>query len=406
MVLIFPIQIELKRFADSQPFKYLSMLISYGGKKSLSQELKQEGYIIDMDVGNSIFDCWAIFEIEFTLTDMGIERHEFVIKSFYSWMQYILKVYKSPGIWNMMQKIAKYDFYFMHDKPSTGDSSTFAKNMQKYPREYINSADSLILMKNNKAVRLVLEQIKIDNMITLISSQNMYYEQSKVYTKFDKLDEYYKNPYWTAQYSAEKIKELTPPNDELTLRGTGPKLDFIDQSKFFIPSTNKYVPDNMEMVCPDRWFIVRMQPHYTDECSVEAFMTDGNNIQAKLVQSDLLGEMWFKQDRSFLTPLVNIYVRLETDKGNVDVQESTKLFFFESLLGDWILDNLFDAVQASYSFSFSATTNGIQFSISGYNDKISSLMKILLHSFRNLKITQNSFDREKQLFISQLNSEK
>jgi len=116
--------------------------------------------------------------------------------------------------------------------------------------------------------------------------------------------------------------------------------------------------------------------------------------------------MWFKQDRSFFVPTVNINIRLETNKGNVHILESAKLYFFESLLAEWILDNLYDAILMSYSFSFSATNNGIEMSISGYNDKIKDLTKHLLESFRHLQMKQEDFNRVKDKFITDLNSEK
>lgn len=116
--------------------------------------------------------------------------------------------------------------------------------------------------------------------------------------------------------------------------------------------------------------------------------------------------MWFKQDRSFFVPTVNINIRLETNKGFENLFQSTSLYFFEALLAEWIKDHLYDALQISYGFSFQATTNGLQFSISGYNDKITELSERLFISFRNLEMTQTSFDRVKSKFISDLKEEK
>lgn len=53
MTLVFPIKVDLKTTADSQPFKYLSMLVSYRGEQGLNQKLKKLGYILDLDIGYS-----------------------------------------------------------------------------------------------------------------------------------------------------------------------------------------------------------------------------------------------------------------------------------------------------------------------------------------------------------------
>lgn len=116
--------------------------------------------------------------------------------------------------------------------------------------------------------------------------------------------------------------------------------------------------------------------------------------------------MWFKQDRSFFIPTVNVKIRIETDKGNDSIEQTSKLYYFESLLADWILENLYDALAVSYTFEFEATTNGIQMSISGYNDKISYLIEDLLKSFRNLEMMQSDFDRIKSKFITDLKQKK
>lgn len=344
-------------------------------------------------------------EIEFTLTEKGLDNYDFVIKSFFIWMNYIMTVYSSPGVWDIMQKIAEYDFYYMRQKTSTSDTSDLASNMHRYPFRYIYSGDSVFFDKDDVSAHIVLDQIHINNTVILLSSPKMEDPNSKVFTKLGKVDEFYNTKYSVQKYSLQRQREW---GEAKTLHG---KLyltkggEYLDSNLFHIPSKNKYIPMNLDMVCPDRWFIVRVKSNYLNECSDEAFAADGNNIVAKMISVNKKGEMWFKQDRSFLIPTANINVRLETDKGNVDLVEASKLFFFESLLAEWIMDNLYDALQMGYSFTFAATTNGIEFSVSGFNDKIPELTQNVLYSFRHLEMTQESFDRVKDKYITDLKAE-
>ena len=53
MTLAFPLQIDIRQSVESQPLKYLSMLISYRGDQGLTQNLKRLGYVLDIDIGYS-----------------------------------------------------------------------------------------------------------------------------------------------------------------------------------------------------------------------------------------------------------------------------------------------------------------------------------------------------------------
>lgn len=344
--------------------------------------------------------------MEFTLTDKGMDNYQFVIQSFQSWIKYIKNIYSSPGVWEIMQKISEYDFYFMHQDSFGSDSASFASRIHKFPFRYLYTADRVFFKKDDAIVNKVLNQITFNNTFVVLTSPKFADVNDTLYTEFDKVDQYYGTEYKVSQYSSLENKKINEPETKNGRMFNQRNLDSIDLQNFDIPSTNAYVPSNLEMICPDRWFIVRVNANYFDECSNEAFEADGVNIEAKLLASDKKGELWYKQDRSFFVPLAKINIRLDTDKGNTDLVQESKLYFFEALLAEWIMNNLYDALQMSYEMSFSATHNGMELSVYGYSDKIIELTKIVLESFRNLKMEQKDFDRVKSKFITDLQANK
>ena len=380
--------------------------MEYGGKNSMTSHLKSLGYIHDFDAGYSSEDCWSLIEAEFELTEKGLRNYEYVLKTFFVWIRYIKNMYSSPGVWNIMQKISEYDFYFMKSKPWSSETSKFARNLQLYPFRYIYTSDSVFYKKDDKIVNSILSKLNMDNALIMLSSPSLDNTNDRLYTKFSRTDQYYGTQYSIMTYSDSLKESIENPIIKEGKLYNDKEMDFIDIKFFVIPSYNYYVPNDLDMVCPDRWFIVRVQPNYINECSDEAFKADGDNIVAKLISSDDKGDMWFKQDRSFNVPIVNVILRIETDKGNDNLPQSSKLYFFESLLAEWIVVNLYDALLMSYNFGFDATPNGLQITISGYNDKIQTLIINTLKSFRNLKITQSDFDRVKSKFISDTKAEK
>ena len=300
-----------------------------------------------------------------------------------------------------MHKISYNEFKFNSDSPQSSDCSTLASNLQKYPLKYMVPGDSVIYTKNDKVVRKIIEQIKISNMFNLLSSPEFQNPKSKLYTLYDHVDEFYGTKYTTFSYGADKIQKFIP------IRGIDVDIinenngDAFNTREFSVSQENKYLPSNLDMVCRKEWrFRTKID---LDDCSKEAFLSDAKDIDVKLVAADEKGEMWFKQMRSYLIPIVNINIRIETDKNTL--LESTKLYFFETLLAEFTIQNFY-SIEAGYSFTFSETLNGIQFSISGYSDKIMEVTEELLRSIKHLQITQESFDLNKDKFIAELNADK
>ena len=287
-------------------------------------------------------------QIQFALTEKGLAEYEFIIKAFFEWINYLSKIYASPIIWDKMHKVSFNDFKFNSEKPSSADSSAFASNLQKYPLEYALTGDSVIFSKDDKVVRRVLDQININNAFNMLSSPEFHDQRNKLYTKFDKLDNIYGTKYTTTPYDRSKIAEFIPTRGEdkdITNTHNG---DVINTKDFGIAQENKYLPTNLEMVCQKEWSIFRPKINF-DDCSKDSFISDGNNIDVKLVSSNEKGETYFKQDRSFLIPIANINIRIETDK--TLLQESTKLYFFETLLVEFTIQNFY-SIEAGYSFKF------------------------------------------------------
>ena len=256
--------------------------------------------------------------------------------------------------------------------------------------------------KDDSIVRQILDKMTFENCLIILSSPKMKAKGDPIETKFDKVDQYYGTEFIISNYSQAKVQSLGHAQEISGKIFNADSTESITVNDYFIPSENKFVPSNLDMVWPDRWLIVRVRSSYMDEWSEEAFLSDGKNIECKLITSNKRGEMWFKQDRSFLSPVANVKIRIETDKGNISLQEFGIMFFFEEYLAEWIRDNLYEAVDVGYSFEFHSTTNGIEFEINGYNDKISTVIQLLLKSFRHLEMNENEFARVKDKTLTAL----
>ncbi|CAI2379420.1 unnamed protein product [Moneuplotes crassus] len=402
LTIAFMLGINVLKHHESNPLKYISDLITYQGPDSLFWNLKNLNLILDLDAGFVTYKCWSLFEIEFTLTDKGVETHEYVIQSFFLWLEYVRQNYESQDIWEIMSKVSEYDFYYMSQKPSTSDSSALASNMHKYPFKYVYATDSILLEQDNEAFKMVLDSVTVDNMLLLFSSPEMSNKNSSVYTDFSQKEEFYGTEYSLLPIDHFKMDSYGYPELDEGKLVLANNSEFIDPKKFKISAKNNFFPKQMEMVCYGTWNPLRFIMDVTHDCGEEAMKADGESITPTLLAKDNKGELWHKLDRSFKIPVANIRIRIETDKGNDNLKQSTTLYFFESLLGEWILENLYDALQMSYSFTFTATANGLEMNIEGYNDKILELTETLLKSFKNLEITEFKFEAIKVKFLNDL----
>ena len=199
-------------------------------------------------------------QIQFGLTEKGLVEYQFIVKAFFEWMNNISKIYASPTLWDKMKKVSYNDFKFNSNKPSSADSSTFASHMQIYPLEYVLSGDSVIFKKDDNAVKSVLEQININNLFNMLSSPVLQDQRSSLYTKLDKIDNFYGTKFTTTPYDANKIKEFTPArgeNTEITNTHNGDVLSIKSSEFLKFISSNKYLPTSLDMVCRNEWSFFR-----------------------------------------------------------------------------------------------------------------------------------------------------
>ena len=103
---IFPIEIDLRKYIESQPFAYIGTLLSYSGKQSLVQKLKSLGYLLSIDFGKSVLNCWVLYEVEMVLSDKGIENYEHVK------VKLILKILKMNKFMLLFSKNINFNYVF------------------------------------------------------------------------------------------------------------------------------------------------------------------------------------------------------------------------------------------------------------------------------------------------------
>lgn len=243
---------------QAQPLEYLDNLINYGGKKSMVSHLKKLGYVHEIQAAYSLYECWAIFEVEFVLTDKGFTYYEFVIKTFYIWLRYIRNVYNSAGIWKSIQEITENDFYYIKD--SLLDASELASSLQRYPFRYINTRGQVIFNKDNRVMNYIFSQMNMDQMITILSSAEFSNAGSPMHTNMTMAHEHYGFEYTILPISKDKKESLQNPiisEGKLINEKTLDSIAIIDLE---IPSKNHYMPSKLEMVCIECSIFGRLLP--------------------------------------------------------------------------------------------------------------------------------------------------
>ena len=109
------------------------------------------------------------------------------------------------------------------------------------------------------------------------------------------------------------------------------------------------MPEDVSLVCEESPLLDSWD-QLIDPCSKEGYLLDAKSIvPEKLIDTDQI-EVWYKLDRSYLTPYVNVKMNLETNRGYDSLEDTINFLYLESMINHYIGTKIYDAVYMGYGF--------------------------------------------------------
>ncbi|KAJ2682056.1 metalloprotease [Coemansia spiralis] len=298
---------------------------------------------------NAGFD---MFKVTVSLTELGLEKYEDVIRVVFAFMQLLQS--KRPQKWfqDELQRVSEIEYKFLEKSESVNLASNLANTMQnRYLEPQWVLSDGMLLNEfDEELVEWVQGFLVPDNFRIVLAARELDVD-------FDLTEKYYGVSYRVDDIPDALMQEL---------RG---ELRFDELS---LPEPNLFIPDNLE---------VKGQKTLADPTAEPTLLRLAEGL-----------ELWFKQDDRFFLPRGEVRINIENPRAYESPLSSIFSQLFVLVLKDSLSEITYDAQVAGLWFDIHESVDGFNISVDGFNDKLPQLLRILLTTIKNYKVDDTQFE--------------
>ena len=352
----FPYPDEEELYA-SQPGRYISHLVGHEGPGSILAHLKAKGWANELSAGPSpVCPGTSFFSIGIRLTTEGLKNYRGIIKIVFQYMAMLKEQPPHEWIVDEQRKLTEVEFKFRQKIPASRTVSHLSGVMQKpLPRDLLLSGQSLIRQFDPEAIKRGLAALRPDNFRFIVTSQDYPGDWDK------------KEKWYGTEYKYEKIpKDFLREIEDIVKAPAGER-----PAELHLPGKNEFIPQRLD---------------------VERKDVKDPMLTPKLVRNDPNVRTWFKKDDQFWVPKANLNLFLRTPLINSSPFIAVVTQMYKELVDDSLMEYAYDAELAGLDYALDRHSDGIEVSVSGYNDKMHVLLEKVLVSMRDLEVKQDRFD--------------
>ncbi|SCV05946.1 LANO_0H18668g1_1 [Lachancea nothofagi CBS 11611] len=346
---------------ESKPSHHLSHLIGHEGSGSLLAFLKMKGWANELSAGaHTVSTGNALFSVDVDLTDNGIENYEQVVLSVFQYIELLKQELPQDWIYTELRDTAEANFKF---KQKGNPSSTVSALSKALEKEFIPTGDilstSLLRKYEPDLITSYLAELKPENSRVTLIHKNV---------ETDSEEKWYGTEYSVAKYSENFLSKLKDP-------GLNPHLH--------LPRPNEFISTNFQ---------------------VDKLETGESLQEPLLLRNDSQSKLWYKRDDRFWVPKGHVYVSMKLPHTFSSVVNSMLTTLYVDLVNDSLKDLEYDAQVANLHISFRKTNQGLDISLSGYNQKMAILLTRYLEGVSNFKPSEDRFKIFQNKLIQKLNN--
>lgn len=350
-------------FADpvlrqTKPYRVLSHLMGHESPGSLHSLLNEEGLVTSLSSGAALDTSdFALFSINLSLTPKGMAAKDKVLDLIFQWLSLIRSsALEQPDL------LAKY-----HDELRQMSSNSFKFRENGDPSDFCSSVAELmfddqvlpadILVDGSLCddydpviAKAFLERLRADNCMISVMDSGL--------TKDETPEEWKVEPLYGATYRVNAIPQET-------LHGWD-NPNYIDP-RLYLPALNEYIPTDFSLRCDDK----------DQESATPAQLEESRKEYPKLLQERSNFRMWHKMDRYWRVPKTFISLSIVTPGAYQSPRSMTLGRIYQRVLNDDLNSFVYDASLAGCNYRVSCVPSGFRLSVSGYSEKLPSLLDTL-----------------------------
>ncbi|XP_058457946.1 nardilysin-like isoform X2 [Malaya genurostris] len=321
-----------------KPVDYLSYLLGYEGKYSLTSYLRNRTLASDVQTGASYgFEknsLLTLFSVSVTMTDKGLYNVEQILQAIYSAVRLLKKTGPVEWLYEELKEIEATSFRYRKEKDATDNVEELVVNMRYYPSKDIITGSELYFQYNASEIQDVIDNLNLPNFNIMISSSKPY--KGIVY---DKQEAWFGTEY-AERDVPQKWKDLWNSTEII------PELQLQEQNNFI--STD---------------FTIFAEKDDSHVSRIPAFPEKILDIETC--------ELWFRQDKVFKLPMALMYFYFISPMPLQSPKSATLSSLYTSMLKFQIAEDLYPASVAGLDYEIYASEKGIVLKVDGYNQKIS-----------------------------------
>ncbi len=329
-----------RQFWASKPGQLIGYILGHEGEGSLLSQLKAEGLATGLSAGpDANAPDFGSFNVQVSLTPAGLEKYPRVLELFFAAVKQLGAAGYPGYLFKERQAMARLDETYK-DKGEGADRAVFLANqLRDYPIEIAEREPYLWLKEDPAAYAAVLAQLRPDNLLATLVAKGL---------PTDKHEHYFNTAYSYAEYTGPAYTALLNP----------PAVTAIQ-----LPKANPFIPAAA---------IVRpIEPvHLINEPTLS---------------------LYYAQDAEFLRPMVAEVYRFRLPRQLGSLENSVLLRFYEACVMESLNETVYPAREAGLNFTFTASLEGVQVVVEGYDASAPRLLDTVAANLVNFPLSEERF---------------
>ncbi|MED5525654.1 MAG: insulinase family protein [Pseudomonadota bacterium] len=350
LMLRFPVPSSQPYYLE-KPLDYIASMLSNAAPGSLYTTLKESGWIDSMSAYQDGPDDYQLFSINFNLTEQGAKHVDDITAATFAYLHKLQREGVSDDFFNELKKAGNLDFRFQDKANSQALANYLAGNMQEVAPAHLMDAGFVYQTYNPALIHDYLSRLTPSNLRQVVILPGV---------KTDKVEPHYQAPY--------AIKALSPE-----LKDSWAKAE----AELALPPANPYLPDDPK---------------------VKAIKGDAT-LPAEIVKEPGIS-VWALQDPQFRVPKAEKRVALMRPIDNI--QDSVMNSLYADLVNEALESEAYPASQAGLYYNLSAISNGLIYSLSGYDEKQPLLEDKIWTALALSDLSRSKFRQYRDQMVRQL----
>jgi insulysin len=326
----------------------LTYILGHEGAGSLLSQLKAEGLATGLNAGaESSAKEFGAFHVNITLTPAGLAHYPRVLELFFTTVAQLRTADYPSYLFRERQALARLDETFRDKGEGSERAVWLANQLRDYPIEIAEREPYLWLQEDPAAYQLVLGQLRPDNLLVTLVAKGV---------KTDQVEHYYGTHYSYSEDAGAAYTALLHP----------PAVAAIT-----LPKPNPYVPASAA--------VRPIQP-------------------VQLINEPALS-LYYAQDTEFLRPQVAEIFRFRLPRSAASLENAVLLRFYEACVKESLNETVYPAREAGLEFSFTASLEGVQFVVQGYDSSAPRLVDTVAASLVDFSLSEERFNAVKDRLL-------